>query len=111
MTFKKETMIKFKNFLDSHGMFDYFCKAFLNFGLNRSYAFNTDAYSIINSFDWGRADREYKPPISFGVLDAEWCKIYQKEYSNRRPDRDVFIEELKNLDKTRVLLRAARGLS
>lgn len=111
MTFEKETMVKFKNFLDSQGMFDYFCKAFLDFSLNRSHTFSIDAYSIINSFDWGRADHRYRPPMDFGRLDAEWCKIYPKDFSNSIPDREVFIEELKSLDKTRVLLRAARGLS
>lgn len=111
MTFKKETMLKFKNFLDSQGMFECFCKAFLDSGINRSYTFSGNTYSIINSFDWGSADNRYRPPMGFGRLDAEWCKIYPKEYSNHKPDREVFIEELKSLDRTRVLLRAARGLS
>lgn len=104
-------MVKFKNFLDSEGMFGYFCKAFLDSDLNSGHTFDTDAYSIINSFYWGTAERKYSPPISFGVLDAKWCKICPKEHSNHRHDREVFIEELKSLDKIKVLLRAARGLS
>lgn len=110
MTFKKEDMVKFKEFLDSHGMFDYFYKAFLDTELNKSFKFGpsfTRMYGVINTFDWTKADHKYKPPLSFSRLDDAWCDI-SGEDSATQEDRKVFILELKRLDKTRALLRAIR---